>query len=107
MVGKNGEDLENPFPFLIEEFMQAMNDIGKYGFEKYGKDSFQSRVQIGDNSRYMNRVEAAVILAHAKEHIDSYLLKIPHDHFGDLKHQLAAVAFNAMMEFHFGKSEKP
>jgi hypothetical protein len=30
-----------------------------------------------------------------------YLNHEPHDHFGTDKHQLAAVAFNAMMEFYF------
>lgn len=89
-------------PFLIEDFLAAMNDIGRYGFEKYADRSFQARRERGDHSRGdMERTEPKVIQRHASEHFESYMRGEVHDHFGSRKHQLAAVAYNAMMEFYF------
>jgi hypothetical protein len=94
------------YEFLSPQFLEAMNDIGRYGFEKYGVDSFQARRAVGDNSRgEMARATTMAIAAHAREHFAQYQSHIPHDHFGTDKHQLAAVAFNAMMEFYFAGLE--
>ena len=88
--------------FLSPGFLRAMNDIGRYGFEKYGEQSFQARRLKGDTSRGdMKRTTPQAIADHAREHFSMYLNHIPHDHFGTDAHQLAAVAFNAMMEFYF------
>ncbi|MDR3392458.1 MAG: hypothetical protein P4L77_12075 [Sulfuriferula sp.] len=88
--------------YLIPEFLAAMNDIGRYGFEKYGPLSFQSRRLKGDASRGdLKRTTSQVIADHAREHFSMYLSHEAHDHFGTDTHQLAAVAFNAMMEFYF------
>lgn len=90
------------FDFLDPAFLAAMNDVGRYGFQKYGPDSFQARRTSGDTSRGpMRRNEAAVIADHAREHFSQYLSHVAHDHFNDDLHQLAAVAFNAMMEAHY------
>lgn len=90
------------YEFLSKQFLEAMNDIGRYGYEKYGDQSFQARRITGDNSRGpLSRTQSAEIARHAKEHFALYLGNCNHDHFGDLQHQLAAVAFNAMMEFYF------
>jgi len=90
------------FEFLDSEFLTAMNDIGRYGFEKYGPVSFQSRRLNGDRSRgSLKRATSQVIADHAQEHFSQYLSHIAHDKFGDDIHQLAAVAFNAMMEAYF------
>jgi hypothetical protein len=89
------------YEFLSEGFLEAMNEIGRYGFEKYGADSFQSRRLQGGTSRMLSRCEPQEIADHAREHFSMYLSHEPHDHFGTDKHQLAAVAFNAMMEFYF------
>jgi hypothetical protein len=90
------------FEFLIPSFLKAMDDIGHYGHTKYGPKSFQQRRAAGDLSRGgLGRTEAAVIAEHAKEHFNMFLRGERHDHFGTRKHQLAAVAFNAMMEFYF------
>src|ERR1700728_3066248 len=87
---------------LLPEFIQAMDDIGKYGFEKYGKDSFQARSKRGDTSRgYSRRTQPYTIANHARDHYDAYLKGELHDHFKTKRHQLAAVAFNAMMEYYF------
>jgi len=88
--------------FLIPEFLEAMNDIGRYGFEKYGDDSFQARRSKGDTSRGpLGRCQSQAIADHARGHFNQYLNYVAHDHFHTDKHQLAAVAFNAMMEFYF------
>jgi len=86
--------------FLIPEFLEAMNDIGEYGFRKYGQNSFQARRSHGDTSRD-SRTTSQAIADHARMHFDEYLNYEVHDFFQDDIHQLAAVAFNAMMEAHF------
>lgn len=88
--------------FLISEFLEAMNDIGRYGHEKYGADSFHTRREVGDSSRgTLARTSTDEIRKHAAAHFEMYQRGELHDHFGTLRHQLAAVAFNAMMEFYF------
>lgn len=95
--------MSGPHEYLIPEFLSAMNDIGRYGHQKYGEASFQHRRVAGDKSRGgMRRTQPQSIADHAREHFSMYLNHVPHDHFGTDKHQLAAVAFNAMMEFYFG-----
>ena len=83
-----------------------MNDIGRYGFEKYGEQSFQHRRLNGDTSRGdMVRTIPDAIAAHAHAHFRMHLNGVPHDYFNTRRHQLAAVAFNAMMEFYFAGLE--
>jgi hypothetical protein len=95
------------YKFLSDSFLKAMDEIGNYGFEKYGPDSFQSRRQNGDATRGdMKRNQSRVIADHAQEHFNQYLSYVPHDHFKTDKHQLAAVAFNAMMEFVYAGLDK-
>jgi hypothetical protein len=94
--------MSDQFDCLIPEFLQAMNDIGRYGFEKYKDASFQHRRLLGDTSRGdMARTLPQAIADHAQIHFDLYLDGEPHDKFNTLIHQLAAVAFNAMMEAYF------
>lgn len=80
--------------FLNPKFLEAMNDIGRYGHEKYG-DLPRERSQ----HRNPLRVTSSEIADHASEHFFQYLREGSHDHFKTRRHQLAAVAFNAMMEF--------
>jgi len=94
------------FKFLNAKFLEAMNEIGSYGNEKYGKESFHQRAAAGDRSRgSLDRTAPEVIARHANGHFVEYLTGIRHDHFQTRKHQLAAVAFNAMMEFFFAGLE--
>ena len=94
--------MESDFKYLIPEFLKAMNDIGQYGHEKYGEQSFQYRRLQGDTSRGdMERTQPHEIGRHACHHFGLYLDGEDHDHFEDKIHQLAAVAFNAMMEAYF------
>lgn len=89
------------YEFLNEEFLQAVEDIGRHGHEKYTAVCFHCT----DQTRNCERKMDATIAGHAEEHFYQYLRGIPHDHFGTRKHQLAAVAFNAMMEFILADAE--
>lgn len=93
--------------FLDSAFLEAMNDIGRYGHEKYAENSFHHRALHGDRSRgeILERTSSVAIGTHAKDHIDAYLNYERHDKFGTLKHQLAAAAFNCLMEFYFAGLE--
>lgn len=88
---------------LIKEFIKAMEDIGEYGFEKYGKDSFEVLAQQDNRIR---SVRTACNTDHIFDHNAAYIRGELHDHFGTLKHQLAAVAFNAMMEFYYARLDE-
>lgn len=93
---------ESKHEFLIGEFLEAVNDIGAYGLQKYGSASFQARRQNGDKSRgQLPRCQTQIIGDHIRRHMSEYQNGIRHDHFKTRKHQLGAVAFNAMMEFYF------
>lgn len=96
---------QNEHKFLSKKFLDSMNDIGAYGFEKYGVDSFQHRMSVGDKSRWMERVTSEAIGEHVSEHYAMHLRGDVHDHFNTRRHQLAAVAFNAMMEFYLSGLE--
>lgn len=93
---------------LIDEFLAAMNDIGRLGLLKYVENSFQARLKRGIKDRPDSiRCSTNEIADHAQKHFDEYIGGKPHDYFVTKKHQLAAVAFNAMMEFYFMSSEVP
>ena len=94
--------------FLIDEFLDCMNEIGEYGHAKYGEKSFQFRRSMGDTSRgKMERNEKLSIGSHIRSHLAAYVHGVPHDHFKTRKHQLAAIAYNAMMEFYFAQNDRP
>lgn len=88
------------FDQLNTAFLEAMNDIGRYGHTLYGP---LPRVRAAH--RAPERVTSDEIADHAQAHFIDYLNRVPHDHFKTRKHQLAAVAFNAMMEFQFADLE--
>lgn len=90
------------YPFLLPAFLAAMNDIGRYGHEKYGEQSFQHRRSQGDRTRgALARCQPQTLADHAQDHFSQYLQHVPHDRFGTDIHQLAATAFNCMMEAYF------
>jgi hypothetical protein len=95
------ENEENKYKFLSPEFLKAMNDIGEYGYSKYGERSFQTRRTSGEPLVRDSRTQSQAIADHARDHFSQYLSHETHDYFGDDIHQLAAVAFNAMMEVVF------
>lgn len=94
------------YEFLSTKFIEAMEDIGRHGHQKYGEKSIQHRLAVGDKSRIEGSRYTPVALAeHAAEHFRMHLRGELHDHFSTRRHQLAAVAFNAMMEFMFAGLE--
>lgn len=96
-----------PYEGLLRaKFIEAMEDIGRYGHEKYGENSFEARTVRGENQRgTLERVSSEGIAEHSAEHFRMHIRGELHDHFGTRRHQLAAVAFNAMMEFYFAGLE--
>jgi hypothetical protein len=100
------EEQKTQFSHLIHSFLEAMDEIGAYGARKYVSTDFMERAKDGDYSRIMDRNLPEHNIGHAREHGLDYLRHKKHDHFGTLKHQLAAVAFNAMMEYHFARLEE-
>ena len=81
------------YQWLSSLFLKAMNEIGQYGEEKYKEKSFQR------NPTRDFRKSTAEIGNHIRQHYEDCRLGLRHDHFGTRRHQLAAVAYNAMMEF--------
>lgn len=89
-------------PYVDPGFIAVMNDIGRYGNDKYGPESFHQKAKRGDFTRGTNpRAQSAEIIRHSQVHGDLYLRGEIHDHFGTLEHQLGAQAFNPMMEYYF------
>lgn len=91
------------YKHLSKTFLEAMDSIGRHGFAKHGENSFQARLLKGDLSRTFPRHTTAEIMKHARDHTHAYEQGVRHDHFGDQLHQLAAVAFNAMIEAQFAR----
>lgn len=91
--------------YLYEPFIQAMDDIGRYGFDKYGTEALSFQIANQEDSKRTARTTSGEIIRHAREHGNMYLRAELHDHFGTLGHQLAAAAFNPMMEFYFMRRE--
>jgi hypothetical protein len=91
------------YEFLNPDFLALMNDIGRLGHEKFGDDAIEVT---GDTSRTNPRHQRGMNMLHAYRHITAYEDGVKHDHFGDLKHQLAAVSFNCMIEFWFSQHEQ-
>jgi hypothetical protein len=81
------------YPHLVRKFLRAMEEIGAYGEEKYREKSFTQ------NPVRYDRTSSDSIGTHISTHYAQYLRGELHDHFHTKRHQLAAIAFNAMMEF--------
>ena len=96
--------LDPTYETLVKGFLEAMNDIGLYGKKKYPDTCFEKQVAEGQPAeRKIDRVSQCQLHHHARQHIYAYGYKIPHDHFGTRKHQLAAAAFNLMMEYYYAQ----
>jgi hypothetical protein len=93
--------ITTPLPFLHNDFLTLMNDIGRLGHEQFGTDSFE----VNGPQRKIPRHRKGEIIYHARGHLTNYLLGVPHDKLGTLQGHLAAAAFNAMLEFIFSQGE--
>jgi len=72
------------------QFIILMGKIAHYAAEKYGSVEQYTDSRLEGEKSPIN---------HIIGHIADYCARKPHDKFGDLKMQLAAIAYNAMMEF--------
>jgi hypothetical protein len=88
------------YEFLNPDFLALVNDIGRLGHEKFGADAIESS---GDRTRKLPRHQANML--HAYRHITAYEDGVKHDKLGTLQAQLAAAAFNCMLEFWFSQGE--
>lgn len=95
----------NEYVTLVPSFLKLMNEIGLYGREKYGDQSFDVKAKNGTLTRSMERVQPEEIAKHCANHVYDGAFKKPHDHFGDSTYNLAAAAFNAMMEYVYQQAE--
>ena len=87
------------FDILDPEFLQALAQIADYGAKKYGDRNWHKSRMIGDKS----------CMNHMYGHLLSYGASLEYDHqeLGkEKKWHLAAVAFNAMMEFWYENNPK-
>lgn len=90
------------FTHVSNDFIALMNEIGHHGFTKHGDNTFQARILAGENLRGSDpndRLSKKNNMLHVIEHTEAYYKNEAHDHFHDAEHQLAAIAYNAMMEF--------
>lgn len=94
------------YDMLIPAFLEAMQELGEYGYSKHGVNSFQHQQKIGDHTRPGDRLSTEKLAHHSRDHFLAYQVGEKHDHFKTFKHQLAAVAYNAMMEFYFADLER-
>lgn len=87
--GAKRADTDFRYDVLDSDFLHCMAQIGSYGAEKYGDFNWhKSRLNGGKGP-----------VNHIYDHLRQYREGLEHDHFKTRKHQLAAIAFNAMMEF--------
>lgn len=98
--GEPGQAKRNPVDFdytvLYRPFLHAMAQIGHYGASKYGYDNWKRSPLVHDKS--------------PQNHLEGHLTELaegrPHDHFHTLRHQIAAIGFNAMMMFYWMEREE-
>ena len=87
------------YDIIDPEFLELMAKIADYGAKKYGNFDWQLSHLEGDKSP----------INHIYKHLKSFRMKEPYDHpeLGEgIELHLAAIAFNAMMEFYWVLKEK-
>jgi hypothetical protein len=90
--GVNRVKVNYDYEGLNWDFIKLLAEIAAYARGKYGSiEQYADIYPQGDQSP----------LNHIAEHMRQYMARELHDKFGDLKHQLAAIAYNAMMEFYY------
>ena len=76
---------------VLPDFLKMLARIGAYADEKYGSWSQYMKARLVGEKSPLN---------HIREHLRQYEMGEPYDHFdGDPRWHLAAVAYNAMMEW--------
>jgi hypothetical protein len=74
------------------DFLKMLAEIAQYAEGKYGSAEQYTNARLENQASPIN---------HIYEHLRQYQAGEPHDRFGDARYHLAAVAYNAMMEFFY------
>lgn len=86
------------YHLLNWDFIKDMARIAAYAHAKYGSVQQYTDSRLSGDKSPVN---------HMIEHIRMYQCEEKHDHFGTVEMQLAAVAYNAMMEYYYYKVYGP
>lgn len=86
------EPVNYRYDALNHDFIKMLAEIAHYATKKYGSAEQYAEARLTGEKSPIN---------HAYEHLRQYQNGEVHDHFGTLEHQLAAVAYNAMMEAYY------
>lgn len=76
------------------DFIKMLAQIAFYAEGKYGKAEQYANSELIGNKSPIN---------HIAEHVRQYWAAEEHDHFKDPTYHLAAIAYNAMMEYLYAK----
>lgn len=90
--GVNREPLKHNFAGLNWEFLRVVAEICPYAAAKYGSVEQYADIRPEGEQSPVN---------HIFTHAGQYIAQTPHDKFGDVKYHLAAIAYNAMMEYYY------
>jgi hypothetical protein len=74
------------------DFIKLLAQIAHYAAGKYGAAEQYTGARLTEDKSPIN---------HIYEHLRQYQTGENHDHFGDPAFHLAAIAYNAMMEFYY------
>jgi hypothetical protein len=86
------------FDALNWNFLKIMAQLAHFASIKYGKPEQYIGARLIEGRSPMN---------HIAEHMRQYMAGEAHDHFGDPAFHLAAIAYNAMMEFFYLRTFGP
>ena len=93
-----GDVLRVPVNFrwdaLNWDFIKLLSEIAHYAAGKYGAAEQYANGRLEGEKSPIN---------HMYEHLREFQAGVLHDHFGTMEHQLAAVAYGAMMEYLYVK----
>lgn len=93
------DSVDYRYDILVPYFMETMAKIASFGAEKYGDLNWQKSRLVGQNGP----------VNHIMKHLNSYQTNKEYDHLElgcHRKYHLAAIAFNAMMEFWYEENMK-
>lgn len=74
------------------DFLKMLAEIAQYAEGKYGSAEQYTNARLENQASPIN---------HIYEHLRQYQAGEPHDRFGDARYHLAAIAYNAMMEYFY------
>jgi hypothetical protein len=74
------------------DFIHGLAQIASYAATKYGSVQQYADSRLAGEKSPVN---------HMLRHIGQYITGESHDHFGNVESHLLAIAYNAMMEFHY------